>query len=108
VACGRRGCSSWVFLQVQRVTEAEGGRNGGVWEEKRVHVSWILPVGGAKVFMREKGKVGATLTCDYRGAEKRLEKIHLEGCELQPLEPQPDPDSVRLGKTGRSANPQAR
>ena len=32
------------------------GRGGRVCEEKRVHVSEIRPVGGAKVFMREKAK----------------------------------------------------
>lgn len=41
-----------------------------VCEGKRVHVSRESPVGGAKVFMREKGKV---LTCSLSGRpEKRL------------------------------------
>lgn len=35
-----------------------GGGNGGVCEGKRVLVNKILPVGGAKVFMREKDKLG--------------------------------------------------
>lgn len=55
-------------------TEAEGGK--GTCEEKRVHVSEICRVGGAVVFMREKGKVrGPPLICLYRGTEKAGKKI---------------------------------
>lgn len=41
-----------IFLAACR----RGGGGEGLCEEKRVHVSEILPVGGAVVFMREEGK----------------------------------------------------
>lgn len=40
-----------IFLAASR----RGGGGEGLCEEKRVHVSEVLPVGGAVVFMREEG-----------------------------------------------------
>lgn len=53
-----RECTLQVTLAGRAGRGGRRGKRGGVCEEKRVHVNEILPVGGAKVFMREKGKLG--------------------------------------------------
>lgn len=68
----RRAVVGWpgTFFWVLCYFSARGRREEG--REKRVHVSEILPVGGAVLFMREKGKVGCGVDLSLPGRAERL------------------------------------
>ncbi|KAL7944163.1 hypothetical protein V8C42DRAFT_327889 [Trichoderma barbatum] len=56
-------CRNWALVVGLASEEGEGS----LCEEKRVHVSEILPVGGAVLFMRDEGQLRAELDLSLPG-----------------------------------------